>query len=424
MNKRRKLKKRRIVVCLLIFVIIIFALLFLINFLTSSDDKKDNNDVIAMLDLSSMSVTEIEKYVDENNLILNITYEYNDEIETDKVISQSIEVGSKINNEDILDVVISLGKIDKEKLANDKINELGKVPVMMYHGIIDKKSSETNYTGGNVDKDGYSRTYEAFIEDLEFYYQEGYRMARLIDYVNGNIDTEYGKSPIVLTFDDGNANNIKVTGLDSDGNIIIDSHSAVGILESFKEKYPDYNVTATFFVTDALFNQPEYNEKILEFLVNNGYDIGNHTKGHSNINKLSTSETENVIGYVYNLLNSIIPNKYVNIVALPFGNPTSQDHPNFKYVINGIYDNLEYRTISALRVGWEPEVSPYNKDFNILYVKRCRAYDNEGKDFDIEMVYRMLEATKYISDGNSNTIVTSISNESKIIETTKEIILY
>ena len=29
-------------------------------------------------------------------------------------------------------------------------------------------------------------------------------MVRLIDYVNGKIDTEYGKSPIVLTFDDGN----------------------------------------------------------------------------------------------------------------------------------------------------------------------------------------------------------------------------
>lgn len=73
-------------------------------------------------------------------------------------------------------------------------------------------------------------------------------MIRLNDYINGIVDVELGKSPIVLTFDDGLENNIKVTGLDSDGNIIIDPNSAVGILEEFKKKYPDFNVTATFFV--------------------------------------------------------------------------------------------------------------------------------------------------------------------------------
>ena len=157
-----------------------------------------------------------------------------------------------IKKGDTLKVVVSLGELDLNKLKKDNINELGEVPIMMYHNIIDKPSSETNYTGGNVDKDGYNRTTEAFREDLEMYYQKGYRMVRLIDYVRGNIDTAYGKSPIVLTFDDGNDNNIKVTGLDSDGNIIIDPSSAVGILEEFKKKYPDYNVTATFFITSSI----------------------------------------------------------------------------------------------------------------------------------------------------------------------------
>lgn len=32
-----------------------------------------------------------------------------------------------------------MGKLDKEKLAQDNINELGRVPVMMYHGIVNKK---------------------------------------------------------------------------------------------------------------------------------------------------------------------------------------------------------------------------------------------------------------------------------------------
>ena len=73
---------------------------------------------------------------------------------------------------------------------NVYVNENGNVPVMMYHGIVDKKDSETPYTGGNADRDGYARTSESFRRDLEFYYNEGYRMVRLIDYVNGDIDVE------------------------------------------------------------------------------------------------------------------------------------------------------------------------------------------------------------------------------------------
>ena len=102
---------------------------------------------------------------------------------------------------------------------------------MMYHGIHNIKSSDTAYTGGNIDKDGYQRTAEAFRNDLEFYYSNGYRMIRLKDYIDGIIDVPLGKSPIILTFDDGLENNFRINGLDEDGNLIIDPNCAVGILE-------------------------------------------------------------------------------------------------------------------------------------------------------------------------------------------------
>ena len=63
---------------------------------------------------------------------------------------------------------------------------------MMYHGIREKTSSSTGTVGGNVDKDGYNRTPSAFREDLEYYYENGYRMIRLEDYINGKVDVEYG----------------------------------------------------------------------------------------------------------------------------------------------------------------------------------------------------------------------------------------
>ena len=49
-----------------------------------------------------------------------------------------------------------------------------------------------------------------------------------------------------------------------DGELEIDPNCAVGVLEEFKKKYPDYNVTATFFVNGGIFEQEEYNEKILK----------------------------------------------------------------------------------------------------------------------------------------------------------------
>ena len=392
-------------------------------------DKKVKEDIKTkdkvMVNLVDKDVNEVDKLLGNLKFNIKYNYVYSDEYAKDVIISQSIKEGTTItstDNELVLEV--SKGKLDKEKLKADGINEMGKVAVMMYHGIVNKKNSETKYTGGNVDKDGYTITSEAFANDLEEFYQKGYRMISLNDYINGNITTEYGKSPIVITFDDGNANNILVKGLDENGNIIIDENSAVGILEQFKKKYPDYHVTATFFVTGALFNQPEYNEKILNWLVDNGYDIGNHTKTHLNIGNSKASQVQYEIAYVYKQLDNIIPNKYVKIIALPFGSPLRKTHENFPYVLKGQDEDYSYETNAALRVGWEPEVSSYSKEFDKTYIKRCRAYDNNGKEFDIEMILKMLDRSRYVSDGDANTIVASSNQEDNIITTDKEIILY
>ncbi len=315
--------------------------------------------------------------------------------------------------------------ITVEDYKENNINELGNVPIMMYHGIQNLNNDDTSYIGGNIDKDGYQRTKEAFINDLEFYYNSGYRMVRLTDYVDGNIDVEFGKSPIILTFDDGLSNNIKVTGLDESGNIIIDPNSAVGILEDFKKKYPDFNVTATFFVNGGLFEQKEYNDKILRWLVNNGYDIGNHTYSHVNFSNASIDETNKEVGSVYDILDNIIKDKYVNIVALPYGSPYSFEHENINYILNSTYNNKTYTTKSLLRVGWTYDSSPFSKDFNPKFLKRIRAYDNNGKDFDIEMNFNLLLNNRYISDGDVDTIVIKSENKDMLKETySKKVIEY
>ena len=415
---KRKLKIGRILLVLLILVILICFIVFMISRFT--DTKVKSKDLMPKLN----NIDEVNVLVKKYNLDINIIYKYDDEIAKDAVILQSINEGEEIRENTKLDVVISLGKIDRGKLKEDGINELSKVPIMMYHGIREKTSNSTGTIGGNVDKDGYNRTPEAFRNDLEFYYDNGYRLIRLNDYINGRVDVDYGKSPIILTFDDGNEDNIRVTGLDENGNIIIDENSAVSILEAFKKKHPDATVTATFFVNGGLFNQPQNNKKILKWLVENGYDVGNHTQYHLDIKKSSSEQVQKEIAYVYNELEKIIPNKYAKIIALPFGSPYSKDNENYKYVLSGSYDGVSYETVAALRVGWEPEVSCFDKDFDMTFLKRCRAYDNNGKEFDIEMVFKNLEKKRYVSDGNVDTIVIKESDEAKLSDTNLKVITY
>jgi len=394
-RKKKRIKYKNFLVLLIVVVIVIL----LGKSVLKKDDNKKEVDYTIYL---GKSISDLENKV-EKDITINKSYEYNDEYEKDAI--------SKIVLSDkIIDVTISKGKIDDNVYKEYKVNELGNVPIMMYHGIVNTKDNK--YTGGNVDKDGYNRTSNAFRKDLEFYYEKGYRMIRLSDYVKGIVDVELGFSPIILTFDDGNKNNFNVLGRNSDGSLIIDPDCAVGILEKFKEEHPDMHVTATFFVMENLFNQKEYNEEILKYLVDHGYDVGNHTTIHADFTKISQDKTREVVGKMYQTLDNLLKDKYVKIVALPFGSPYKKSHDNYPYILQGEYNGYNYETEAALRVGWEPEVSPFNKNFDKEFLKRCRAYDNNGKEFDIEMVFKNLEKNKYISDGDKDLIVIKKSSES------------
>ena len=399
----------------LIFIVIVMIILIFNN-------KKDK---LIMPNFYNKNIKEVVEFTTKYNLDLEINEVFDDSIIKDNVTWQNIKSDEILKKDTKIVVSKSKGKNMEKQYKENNVDESGLIPVMMYHGIVNLKDSDTAYTGGNVDKDGYTRTAESFRKDLDYYYNEGYRMIRLEDYIDGKINTEMGKSPIVLTFDDGLENNIKVTGLDSNGNIIIDPNSAVGILEEYKKKYPDYNVTATFFINGGLFRQNEYNEKILNWLIDNGYDIGNHTYTHVDFTTVDENKATEEVGKMYQKLDGIIKDKYVNIVALPFGSPYDDDHSNFKYIIEGTYNDYKYNTKSTLRVGWEANYSPFSKSFNPQFIKRIRAYDNNGENFDIKMNFNRLKETRYISDGDINTIVIPTEYRNYIKnDTNKQIIVY
>lgn len=295
-----------------------------------------------------------------------------------------------------------------EEYKQAGINELNSVPILMYHRIYGMKNSETQYKGGNVDKDGYNRTSEAFEADLRSFYEQGYRMMRLTDFVDGKIDVPFGYSPLILTFDDG-IRDVVIEGWNDDGSPKFDPGCAIAILEKIKAEFPDYNVTATFFLNYKLFcNSEEDDKKILKWMVDNGYDIGNHTYDHVKLGGMKGDAIEKQVGSMYKLLDSIIPGQYVNIVALPYGSPEkiSEDNADYKKILEGSYEGFNYTTKATLLCAWTRSYSPFVRDYNKTAIRRIRAYDNGGVYWDIEDNFKQLNNGKrYISDGDPDTIV-------------------
>ncbi|MFA5577309.1 MAG: polysaccharide deacetylase family protein [Tissierellaceae bacterium] len=272
-----------------------------------------------------------------------------------------------------------------------KPNEAGDIMILMYHNVGEEEAEWT-------------RTPENLRKDLETLYEKGYRAISLKDYVNNNMDIEAGKTPVILTFDDGNENNFRMIE-DENGEHVIDPRSALGILEEFKEDYPDFGTTATFFVFgNNPFRQREFLDFKLNFLVENGYDIGNHTIDHRSVKKIDDKEIiQEVIGRQVEIIGDILPGYEMNTYALCYGERPENKELE-EYLGQGSYGDISYRNIAILNVGWNPAPSPITSKFNPLSLPRVRASETK---VDKVGIYNWLEYfdknphKRYISDGVS-----------------------
>ena len=301
-------------------------------------------------------------------------------IETGK-LSEQIENDSEITNDEFLN------KDLKESIdLSLKPNEAGEIMILMYHNI------------GSEEKE-WVRTPLNFRKDMETLYKKGYRPISLRDYVSGNITTEQGYTPVVITFDDGNLNNFEY--LESGD---INNESAVGLLIEFNEKHKDFPLEATFFLDgEQPFRQNSLILKKLSFIIDSGMDIGNHTKDHNSFKNVSAQEIQKQIGAQAQYLNEILyaDDYEINTLALPFGERPKDDELA-KYLVSGKYNDVSYENIAIMNVGWNPGYSPYSKKFDYTSIPRIRAselnVDNVGMYNYIDYFDRNPDE-KFISDG-------------------------
>lgn len=292
--------------------------------------------------------------------------------------------------------------------------EVGHIMVVMYHGIIDNPP--------------YHRTEEDFRKDLQYMYDNGYRLISVRDYLDNNIDIEAGKTPIVLTFDDSLSTTYSL--IEEDGKLVPKEGTAVAILEDFASKNPDFGKTATFYthVGSQIFDGAGTVEERLNWLIDNGYELGNHSATHADLSVLDEKGLSEEIGKVDELIKDIIPNYTVDSITFPFGKRPQEHLMNI--LRDGKYEGHKFSYIVGFREGPSGSlVSPFHVNFDPFNAPRVRG--SEGADGDLWWYFNYYDNEhpdyKYVSDGNPDRISVPEEYENKVNKNKlgdKELYLY
>ncbi len=263
-------------------------------------------------------------------------------------------------------------------------NELGEVPVMMYHQI--------RADGGG----DYDLTPKQFRAELARLWREGYWPVRAEDLVQHKLNLPAGKTPVVMTFDDSTKEQLF---LNADGSI--KSDTAIGIMLAFQKKHPRFPLAGTFFVNREPFAGVSEGPQLLRWLVAHGFEIGNHTKDHIPLNTLSATEAQRQLALGQKVITDAVPDAKVSDMALPLGAwPTPR-----KLAWRGSWGGIDYKINGVFEVGAEPSQSPFSTKFDEHAIPRIRTTppgvgDQEwGSSWWLDILKDHPER-RYVSDGD------------------------
>ena len=278
-------------------------------------------------------------------------------------------------------------------------NELGRIMVLEYHKI-------------DYPEERWTRTPENFRRDLEALYARGYRLQNLNAVIDGRITVPAGTTPVVLTFDDSSPGQFRYVV--KDGKLEIDPKCGVGILEAFIKEKPDFGRAATFFVLpgadppNRLFNQAEYAGKKLQFLVSQGYEIGNHTLWHANLGKYDEPTVRGQIAEAQVWIHRHVPDYQIRTLALPHG-----VYPkNLSWAQSGTAKGTTYKTDGILMVAGGAALSPFARSFDALRIPRIQAVERELSSWLTH--FEKNPSERYVSDGDASTITIPASQRDKL----------
>ncbi len=281
--------------------------------------------------------------------------------------------------------------------ASVKANELGVVPVLMYHRLTP------------VPKGEYDRTPEDFRAEIQRLYDSGYRPVLARDLVAGTIDLPAGASPVVLTFDDTTVSQYR---LGPDGNVAADT--AVGILLDFSKSHPDFKPVATMYVNGNPFEAGAGTAE-LQDLTKRGFELGGHTLTHQNLGKTDPENVQKELVQGLRVITKAVPEAKVTTMALPFG-----VHPKDDTLAHaGTWDGQTYSFDGVFLVGAAPSPSPFAAAFAPLNIPRVRSSSWDGGKPNFGSAYWLDSLDKhperrYVSDGDPDRVSFPMAEQAKL----------
>lgn len=262
-------------------------------------------------------------------------------------------------------------KVSKSNVKSEDEIQNDRVMILMFHRFT--KSDDKP-------KDKITMRVKDFRTVLEDLYASNFRPVSMNDFLTDNYNIKAGCKPIVLTFDDGIGNQLSLEK-GADGKLKAKSDCAVGVLEEMNKKYSDFNLRGVFYLNfDVNFFDGEGTKtERLQYLIDKGFEIGNHTYSHKLLDKASSKEIQNQIGRAQYELEQLLPGYKMQTFALPGGRKVSKK--NEPLLLSGEYKGVQYKHEAVVFAAWKPTPAHFSKEYDNTHIMRVeatavrRAYD-------------------------------------------------
>jgi peptidoglycan/xylan/chitin deacetylase (PgdA/CDA1 family) len=284
-------------------------------------------------------------------------------------------------------------------------NEMGRIPILEWHQVVAADGT-------------YKVSRDRFRAELAELHARGYVPVNLSEMLDKKIDIPAGKSPVLFTFDDASPSQFRY--IERNGALVVDPSSAVGILLDFIKSHPDWKAKGLFCALPAAEaghaffgdkgidgQKTEWRFPKLKFLVQQGFELCNHTLWHAKLSKYSDAVVQEQFARGAMAIDSAVPGYTVRGMALPYGlwpkNRALTQRGSW-------YDKKSKRQITyshdaVFQVAGGPARSPHDPEFNAKSLPRVPLQGGTKLTPTLdEMDKPGSKWSRYVSDGNPQTI--------------------
>ncbi len=284
------------------------------------------------------------------------------------------------------------------QLAALHADETGHIPILMYHSV----GAPAHGGRPRYDSQGLNIAPETFRKQLTLMYAAHWYPVNMRDILTPHLNVPAGKTPVVITFDDARGTQFRYL---ADGKT--DPSCAVGILEAFHARHPDWPLRATFYVlpksawNPVPFWQPGSETKKLQALVADGFEVANHSTTHRMMTRLSGKELCWEMAECQRYVKDRVPGATMDTMALP-GGAAPKNRALWNTLLSGRLGSITYHNRCILMAWGGPSHAWVDKAFDPDRVSRVGA----GPGWIERSLHAMTTGRlrPYVSDGNPDTV--------------------